>query len=102
MRSIGLCLILMLIATPAFAETAEVSALTAEAKAPNFWQEMDITFWQTLPFAAFWGHFIDRQVSIQMFPGSDPHWNVIMTFATMVSASNAFFHAQRVMEESKE
>jgi hypothetical protein len=101
MRSIGLILILMLIATPAFAETAEVSSATASATAPNFWQEADITFWQTLPFAALWGHFIDRQLSVHMFPGSDPHWNVIMTFATMVSAGNAFFHAQEVVEESK-
>ena len=93
MRVITLCLILLLIATPIFAETLEVSSVH------NFYQEFDITFWQTLPFAAFWGHFLDSQLSNFMFPGASPHWEVIVAFATIVSAGNAIIHARHVVNE---
>ncbi len=94
-------LLMILTLTPVFAETAETleasSIVTIEAKVPDFYQEFDITFWQTLPFAALWGHFIDRQLSSFMFPGSAAHWNVIAAFATVVSAGNAFVHSRRVI-----
>lgn len=99
MRIIGLLLILSLIITPVFAETAEVSSLTTSEA--NFYQEFDITFWQTLPFAALWGHFIDRQLSSFMFPGATAHWNAIAAFAAVVSAGNAFVHSRRVIENER-
>lgn len=95
-KGIAVILLMALIFTPVFAETIEASSVH------NFWQEFDITFWQTLPFATFWGHFIDRQLSALMFPGSTAHWNAIFAFATVVSAGNAFLHARRVVNEQIE
>lgn len=97
-------LIICLAVTPVFAETVEVSSLaTAEAANGKFQQEFDIVFWQTFPFAALWGHFLDRQLSSFMYPGSAAHWEVIVPFAIAVSATNAFLHARRVTKrpESK-
>jgi|GEM_PF-1293240 len=83
--------------TPVFAETMEASSLaTAEAAGGKFLQQFDIVFWQTLPFAALWGHVLDRQLSSFMYPGSAAHWEVIVPFAIAVSATNALLHARRV------
>ncbi len=98
MRIIGAFLILSLFITPSFAVTEEVSS---KLRDPGFWQEADITFWQTLPFATLWGHFIERQFSAIMFPGAAAHWNAIAAFATVVSAGNALIHAQRVTQKNK-
>jgi hypothetical protein len=84
----------------ALAETGEVLSLASpEAKVPNFWQEADITFWQTLPFAALYGYFIDRGISAVIFPGAAAHWDAILIFASAVSAGNAFLHARQVVSE---
>ena len=76
--------------TPVFAQASESN---------KFWQEFDITFWQTLPFATLWGYFIDRQLSSLILPGSAAHWQAILPFAAFVSAGNAFIHARKVMNE---
>ena len=100
MRAIVLVLILSLVITPVLAGTSEVASVTgSQANPHNYYQEFDITFWQTLPFATFWGHFIDSQVSNYLFPGTSPHWDVIVTFATVVSASNAYFHARKTVNQ---
>jgi hypothetical protein len=83
-----------LIACSSFAVTEEVSA-SVNMEEPNFWQEFDITFWQTLPFATLMGYFVDRQLSNIMFPGAEVHWNVVLTFAGVVSAGNAYINAHR-------
>ena len=98
MRPIALLLILTFVITPVVAETAEAASFVPlEANSHDFYQELDITFWQTLPFAAFWGHFVDSQVSNYLFPGTSPHWDVIVAFATIVSAGNAYFHARKTV-----
>lgn len=90
MRLIALTLILMLTVTP-------ILASTNEAQSHNFWQEADIMFWQTVPFAILWGYVLERQASNLMFPGSDPHWNFILSFSTVISLGNAFIHARDVV-----
>jgi len=77
------------------------NALTDEAavvlpQPHNFWQEADIIFFQTLPFAAFWGHFFDQQLSAQLAYAGAPHWNAIVGFAVIVSAVNAKLYADKV------
>ncbi len=91
-------MIISLGVAPVFAMTEEVTPfLTAEAHSVSFWQEADITFWQTLPFATLWGYFIDSLV----FSGSQPHWVGIASFAAVVSAGNALIHARKVAGEEK-
>ncbi|MBU0671670.1 MAG: hypothetical protein KJ732_01435 [Candidatus Margulisbacteria bacterium] len=97
---IVLILILMLAAGPGLAATNEALA-TAEAATKNYLQEVDVVFWQTLPFAALWGHFLERQLSSVAFPGSAAHWDVIMVFATAVSATNALIQARRAVENER-
>lgn len=79
-----------------------VAAVTAEAHISynsNFWLEFDVTFWQTLPFATLWVYFADSQLSRIMYPGAGPHWNAVLTFATILSAGNAWIHASEVTYE---
>lgn len=67
-------------------------ALTAEgASKVSFWTQFDITFWQTFPFASFWGY----AVSSQLLHGA-VNWSPILNFALAASAANAYFHARRV------
>ena len=102
MRAIGVFLIISLAAAPVFAQTLEAYSLaTPEAVSGKFLQQFDIVFWQTLPFAALWGHFFDRQISAYMFPGSSAHWQAIASFAVAVSTVNAYLHARRTIEETK-
>jgi hypothetical protein len=69
-------LILCLLVVPVLAETGSQEA---------FWTEFDLTFWQTLPFAAFWGYALG---------GSSP---VALSAALGCSVANAVFHARRVV-----
>ena len=69
---------------------------------PNFWQEFDITFWQTFPFATLIGYIGERQLSSIMFPGSAVHWDAIIAFSTILSAGNAAMNAQKVMDSEKD
>lgn len=86
-------LLVILMLMPTFAQTAEVSSLvTTEAKTTNFLTEFDITFWQTMPFASFWGYVIASQLA----RGGEVNWLPIVSLAVVVSATNAFFHARRV------
>ena len=84
-------LILCLIATPVLADT----------RSDLFWQEFDITFWQTLPFASLMGYFVDRHLSSIMFPAAAAHWQAILPFAIVISAGNAFIHAGKRVESGK-
>jgi len=98
MRIVVILLISLLVISPVLAETIEVSSVTtAEGHVFNFWQEFDITFFQTLPFATFWGYVLDQQFSNLMSLGSQPHWNGVFAFATVVSVGNAWIQANRVV-----
>lgn len=88
-------MIFSLVAVAAFAQTAEASSKH------NFWQEFDITFWQTLPFAALWGHFADRQISAYLAAGSGVHWELVVAAAALVSAGNAYLHAQKATKSER-
>jgi len=91
MRVISIIVSVLLVATPCLAGTGE-------ATASNYWQEFDITFWQTLPFATLFGYFIDRQLSTLMFPGSAVHWQAVLPFAVAVSAGNALINAHKKVD----
>ncbi|MFH1386194.1 MAG: hypothetical protein ABIH50_00825 [bacterium] len=68
-------------------------AATNEAEKRNFWTEFDVTFWQTVPFATFWGYVIAAQVT----PGAI-NWNIILAGTTAVSAGNAYLYARKVSQ----
>lgn len=87
MRLAAVLMILCLLAAPILAETAQAHKL-------NYWQEFDITFWQTLPFAAFWGYAINTQLA----GGGAVNWNAILAAAAAVSAVNANLHARGNVE----
>jgi hypothetical protein len=94
-------LMVVLFLTPVFAETLEASIITDEAGSVNFWQEADITFWQTLPFATFWGFLIDGSLSGLLSVSGAPHWAAIVSVAAIISAGNAVSHARKVTEVQK-
>ena len=95
-------LILLTILTPVLAETLEVAPIIAEeAKAVNFLQEADITFWQTLPFATLWGFIIDGTLSGLLSIGGAPHWTAIVSVAAIVSAGNAVISARKAVEKQE-
>lgn len=79
----------------------QVIGQTGEARGLNYGQEVDITFWQTLPFAVFWGHLIERQISALILPGSPAHWNAIALFAVTVSLGNALVRSRNIVIEKK-
>ena len=87
-------LVLSLMVTPVLGQTLE-------AQPKNQLQELDITFWQTLPFATLWCYAIDSGLSSVMSLGTAPHWNAILVFATLVSAGNAVFPSNKVMENER-
>ncbi len=66
---------------------APVLAQTGEAQS-NFLTELDITFWQTLPFAAFWSSLAAAQFGVV-------NWGGVMGFSVAASAANALLHARR-------
>jgi len=68
---------------------------TTEATGKNYWQEFDIVFWQTAPFAIFWGNLLDQQVAASLAISGFPHWQMILGFAAVVSVTNAAYHAHR-------
>ena len=76
-----------------------VSASTyATQEATNVAQETDIVFWQTLPFAALWGYFLDREVFVLLSPGSPVNWTTIGVFAGVVSVANAVVYANKAVK----
>ena len=95
-RTMFFFLIMQLIFTPVLAETLEVAPIiTEEAKGVNFFQEADITFWQTLPFATLWSFVIDGTLSGLLSIGGAPHWTAIVSAAAIVTAGNAVITAQK-------
>lgn len=95
MRSLALVLAVCVLLTPtfAFAATVETSSiLTREAQKANFWQEFDITFWQTVPFAAFWGYVL----CLQLAGGGAVNWDTVGKATLIISAINAGLHARKV------
>lgn len=76
-----------------FCSGAALAVTTGEQK-KDFWQEFDITFWQTLPFASFWGYVIGTQ----MAGGGAVNWNLIFPVVTGVSLLNANLHAKKTVD----
>ena len=89
LRFVSLVLIFVLVASAGFASTVEAT--------PNFWTEFDIVFWQTAPFAIFWGYVIGSQLA----GGGAVNWSPIMSTALSVSALNAYFYAGRLTNTSR-
>jgi len=87
-RIVSSILIVVISCGVVFASTAEVASQS------NFWTEFDITFWQTFPFAAFWGYVAASQLS-----QGTVNWSPVLNFALAVSAGNAFLHARRVTKQ---
>ena len=103
MRLVSFFLILSLLIGPALAVTDEACPVPfgTGARVLNYGQEVDITFWQTLPFAVFWGHFVERQMCACILPGSAPHWSALDLFAAAVSLGNALVHSRKVMSQQQ-
>lgn len=77
------CVILLIVLLAA----APVLALTGEAQS-NLLTELDITFWQTLPFAALWSSLAASQFGVV-------NWGGVLGFSVAASAANAFLHARK-------
>ena len=93
MKLLAGALAFLLIVTPVLADTIEAtSTVTQEVRTQaNFLTEFDITFWQTLPFAALWSYF----VAAQLTPGGVVNWGHVGYFSVGASALNAFVHAKK-------
>jgi hypothetical protein len=102
MRYVVWFLILSLCTAPVLAETKETwGIVTAEAATANFWQEADIVFWQTMPFAAIWCGLLDSQLSASFALGAAPHWEAILAISAIVSAANGYFYARKVEQNER-
>jgi len=91
-KMVVFALIISLFSVPVFASTL------ATKEATNIAQETDIVFWQTLPFAALWGYFIDREILVLLSPGNPVNWTNIGIFAGVVSVANAVIYANRAVK----
>ena len=93
MKIIAGVLVLLLFVAPVLADTIEaVTPATQEVGTQaNFLTEFDITFWQTLPFAALWTSFAASQLA----SGGAVNWNAVLYVSAAASAVNAFVHAKR-------
>ena len=89
MKMVVCFLLLALTLTPVLAETVE--AVAAPARQTNFLTEFDITFWQTLPFAALWSSVIAGQLA----PGGAVNWNQVAYVSLAVASINAYLHAKK-------
>ena len=96
MRFVAIILIVVLLSGQVLASTPEASS-----SPPNFLQETDIVFWQTLPFATFWSYVIERSASSMMLPGAGPHWPVIIGLAVVISGGNAMIQAQKAVHDER-
>lgn len=92
MRWLIALLIIILAVSPVLAETSE---------ARSFLHDFDITFWQTFPFAMFWGYLADRQLSNYVLGKNEMHGELIISFAAVVSGLNAYFNTKRVAAENE-
>lgn len=93
MKLLAGALIILMIITPVLAETIEVTSPASREvrQQANFLTEFDITFWQTLPFAALWSSFIASQLAA----GGAVNWSQIGYFSAAISAVNAVVHAKK-------
>lgn len=71
-------------------------AATNEAKTHNFLTEFDITFWQTMPWACFWGYAIGTQIN----RGGSVDWNTILALSAGISAANGWMQAKKVVGQT--
>jgi hypothetical protein len=79
------------------AASLETKSITLEAvKRSNTLQEMDITFWQTMPFATLWTYLAERQISGAINPAMTTHWEIILPLAAVVSITNAWYYTHKV------
>ncbi|MBN2057850.1 MAG: hypothetical protein JW782_03535 [Candidatus Saganbacteria bacterium] len=83
------------------APTLPATAVSSEAGQVNFLQEFDITFWQTLPFAALWSSFAERRLSEMLFPGQGMRWQAVALSTLIISTANAWLHASQVVSENE-
>ena len=93
MKLLAGALALWLIATPVLAGTIEATSQAGRevSRQTNFLTEFDITFWQTLPFAALWSSF----AAAQLAAGGPVNWSAVLSFSAAASAVNAFAHAKK-------
>jgi len=80
MKAAIVLLAVCLAVTPVLAQTTEARS--------GFLTEFDITFWQTLPFAALWSSLAAAQFGAV-------NWTGVMAFSVGASAANALVHAKR-------
>ncbi|MBI5399219.1 hypothetical protein HZB07_01190 [Candidatus Saganbacteria bacterium] len=91
-KVIGLALALTLAASAPMVRAETVEAV----KKANVWQEIDITFWQTMPFAIFWTHLAERQISNMIVPGAATRWEIILPISAVIALGNAWVHNRRL------
>ena len=70
-------------------------------KSVDFWQEADIIFWQTAPFAVFWTAFADNQFAASLGIAGATHWEFVLVTAAIISAGNAYFHAMKDVRQNE-
>jgi hypothetical protein len=78
--------IIALLSGGALAATAEVTPRA------NFWTEFDITFWQTIPWTAFWSY----AAASQLARGGEVNWSPVINVALIAALGNAYLHARQV------
>jgi len=93
MKFVVCCLLIVFALTPVLAGTMEagMAAPGGTTHQTNFLTEFDITFWQTLPFAALWTSIIAGQLT----PGGAVNWSQVAYVSLAVSAVNAYLHAKK-------
>ena len=98
MRQIACFLMVIMISMTVFGSTMETtSTLSREAEQFNFFQEADITFFQTFPFMVFWG----QVVNVNLFPAEPMNFSVILTCAAVIAVANSVRHANKVVNDAR-
>ncbi len=94
MKIVVLVLVSLFVLNPIVAQTLETTASSevVAVEQYNYAQELDLTFWQTAPFAIFWLYNLDGWIAV----AGHPHWEAILVGATVVSFVNASIHAKDV------
>lgn len=98
MRIIAGSLMLIMLSMAVFGSTIETTSLISpETQKYNFYQEADITFFQTFPFMVFWGQVIN----LNLFPGQPMNFGVIVASAAVISIANSVWHANKVVNNAR-
>ena len=97
MKYLAMLMVLVMFSSAPLAQTIEVTSL----KQHSFLQETDMVFWQTMPFAVFWAHFIDRQMANYYYPGTEANWTAIVSWAGLISLANALVSARKVVNHER-